>query len=44
MRTLAHCTLGERVEDVFLVQGPEMQNNARQIQIETELLQALADQ
>ncbi|MBV2216058.1 MAG: [protein-PII] uridylyltransferase [Diaphorobacter sp.] len=37
-------TLGERVEDVFLVQGPEMQNNARQIQIETELLQALADQ
>ncbi|WP_312843727.1 [protein-PII] uridylyltransferase [Diaphorobacter nitroreducens] len=37
-------TLGERVEDVFLVQGPEMQNNARQIQIETELLKALADQ
>lgn len=37
-------TLGERVEDTFLVQGPELQNNARQIQIETELLQALADQ
>ncbi|MGD9773581.1 [protein-PII] uridylyltransferase [Diaphorobacter sp.] len=37
-------TLGERVEDVFLVHGPELQSNARQIQIETELLQALADQ
>jgi [protein-PII] uridylyltransferase len=36
-------TLGERVEDTFLVQGPELQHNARQIQIETELLQALSD-
>ena len=36
-------TLGERVEDTFLVQGPELQNNARQIEIETELLQALSD-
>lgn len=36
-------TLGERVEDTFLVQGPELQNNARQIKIETELLKALAD-
>ncbi len=35
-------TLGERVEDTFLVQGPELQNNAAQIRIETELLQALA--
>ncbi len=35
-------TLGERVEDTFLVQGPELQNNARQIEIETELLQALS--
>ena len=34
-------TLGERVEDTFLIQGPELQNNARQIQIETELLQEL---
>ncbi|MBB6561657.1 [protein-PII] uridylyltransferase [Acidovorax soli] len=34
-------TLGERVEDTFLVQGPELQNNARQIQIETELLKEL---
>jgi [protein-PII] uridylyltransferase len=36
-------TLGERVEDTFLIQGPELQNNARQIQIETELLSALSD-
>ncbi len=35
-------TLGERVEDTFLLQGPELQSNARQIAIETELLQALA--
>ncbi|ODU59061.1 MAG: [protein-PII] uridylyltransferase [Comamonadaceae bacterium SCN 68-20] len=37
-------TLGERVEDSFLIQGPELQSSARQIQIETELLQALAVQ
>ncbi len=36
-------TLGERVEDTFLVQGSELQSNARQIRIETELLQALSD-
>ncbi len=36
-------TLGERVEDTFLVQGPELQHNARQIQIETELLEALTE-
>lgn len=36
-------TLGERVEDTFLVDGPELQQNRRQIEIETELLQALAD-
>jgi len=37
-------TLGERVEDTFLVQGPELQSSARQIEIETELLRALADE
>ena len=37
-------TLGERVEDIFLLQGPELQSSTRQIQIETELLQALAVQ
>ena len=36
-------TLGERVEDSFLIQGPELQSNTRQIQIETELLWALSD-
>jgi len=35
-------TLGERVEDTFLLQGPELQSNTRQIEIETELLQALS--
>jgi len=35
-------TLGERVEDTFLVQGSELQNNLRQIEIETELLHALS--
>ncbi len=35
-------TLGERVEDSFLIDGPELQENRRQIEIETELLQALA--
>jgi [protein-PII] uridylyltransferase len=34
-------TLGERVEDTFLVDGPELQQNRRQIEIETELLEAL---
>jgi [protein-PII] uridylyltransferase len=36
-------TLGERVEDTFLIDGPELQQNRRQIEIETELLEALAD-
>ena len=35
-------TLGERVEDTFLIQGAELQNNQRQIEIETEVLEALA--
>ena len=34
-------TLGERVEDTFLVSGPELQVNKRQIEIETELLETL---
>lgn len=34
-------TLGERVEDTFLIDGPELQHNRAQIEIETELLQAL---
>ncbi|WP_313077158.1 [protein-PII] uridylyltransferase [Melaminivora sp.] len=35
-------TLGERVEDSFLLEGPGLHDSARQIRIETELLQALA--
>ncbi len=35
-------TLGERVEDTFLIDGPELQHNKQQIAIETELLEALA--
>jgi [protein-PII] uridylyltransferase len=34
-------TLGERVEDTFLIDGPELQQNRRQIEIETELLEAI---
>jgi [protein-PII] uridylyltransferase len=34
-------TLGERVEDNFLISGSELQHNRTQIQIETELLQTL---
>ena len=36
-------TLGERVEDTFLIQGAELQDAPQQIAIETELLQALAE-
>jgi [protein-PII] uridylyltransferase len=35
-------TLGERVDDTFLIQGDELQHNRAQIEIETELLEALA--
>jgi [protein-PII] uridylyltransferase len=36
-------TLGERVEDTFLISGPALQHNRAQIAIETELLEALQD-
>ena len=35
-------TLGERVEDTFLIDGPELQHGKGQIAMETELLAALA--
>jgi len=35
-------TLGERAEDTFLIHGPELQHNRAQIDIETELLEALS--
>ena len=34
-------TLGERVEDTFLVDGAVLQHNRSQIEFETELLDAL---
>ena len=34
-------TLGERVEDTFLISGPKLHYNREQIEIETELLEAL---
>ena len=35
-------TLGERVEDTFLIDGAELQHNRAQIAIESELLDAMA--
>ena len=35
-------TLGERVDDTFLIEGAELQHNRAQIAIETELLEVLA--
>jgi [protein-PII] uridylyltransferase len=35
-------TLGERVEDTFLIHGAQLQHNRAQIEIETEILDALA--
>ena len=35
-------TLGERVEDTFLIDGSGLQHNRTQIQIESELLDALS--
>jgi [protein-PII] uridylyltransferase len=34
-------TLGERVEDVFLVDGAALNNARNQLQLETDLLEAL---
>ena len=34
-------TLGERVEDTFLIDGPALQQNRMQLQIETEMLDAI---
>jgi len=34
-------TLGERVEDTFLIDGAALQHNRTQLEIETELLTAM---
>jgi [protein-PII] uridylyltransferase len=41
LHTAKIMTLGERVEDVFLVDGPLLNNARSQIQLETDLLDAL---
>ena len=41
LHTAKIMTLGERVEDVFLVDGPVLNNARSQIQLETQLLDAL---
>jgi [protein-PII] uridylyltransferase len=41
LHTAKIMTLGERVEDVFLVDGPTLNNARSQIQLETDLLEAL---
>jgi [protein-PII] uridylyltransferase len=41
LHTAKIMTLGERVEDVFLIGGPALNNQRVQVQLETELLDAL---
>ena len=41
LHTAKIMTLGERVEDVFIVDGPVLSNARSQIQLETDLLEAL---
>jgi [protein-PII] uridylyltransferase len=41
LHTAKIMTLGERVEDVFIVDGPVLNNARTQIQLETELLDAM---
>jgi [protein-PII] uridylyltransferase len=41
LHTAKVMTLGERVEDVFLIDGPALNNQRVQVQLETELLDAL---
>jgi len=41
LHTAKIMTLGERVEDVFLIDGIALQNNRTQLQFEKDLLDAL---
>ena len=42
LHTARITTLGERVEDVFLIDGDALRNRREQLQFETDLLAALA--
>ena len=42
LRVWVIATLGERVEDTFLIDGSALQQNRKQIEIESELLDAIA--
>jgi [protein-PII] uridylyltransferase len=42
LQTARIMTLGERAEDVFMIQGEALSDNKRQIALETDLLKAIA--
>jgi [protein-PII] uridylyltransferase len=42
LQTARVMTLGERAEDVFLIQGESLAENKRQILLEADLLKAIA--
>jgi [protein-PII] uridylyltransferase len=42
VQTAKIITLGERVEDVFLIEGPALSQPKRQLQLERDLLEALS--
>ncbi len=42
LQTARVMTLGERAEDVFLIEGESLQDNRQQIALETDLLAAIA--
>ena len=41
LHTAKITTLGERVEDVFLISGGDLRQSSRRIQLETELMERL---
>ena len=42
LQTARVMTLGERAEDVFLIEGDALNDNKQQIALETDLLKAIA--
>ena len=43
LHTAKIATLGERVEDTFLISGSQLDNSASRIRLESELLERLAN-